>query len=281
MARARNIKPAFFKNELLGTEDPILSLLFISLWTLADRKGRLEDRPLRIKAETFPYRELSDFNGYLTKLEQLGFIERYKVGEIAVIQILNFIKHQTPHNTEKDSELPENPHQTKVTVNVPLNNGDLTEAKRSDSLLLNHESLNTQAAEEKNISEVIHRPEPTQAASVCLAVKNHGILDVNPTNPKLLALLEAGATVEEFNNAASVSKVKKFAYILGTVEGMRKEASELTLVRGSIKPKESAAWRNDDTLIMKKAKEFGISTTGKSRFEILAKIDAKREGAPG
>jgi hypothetical protein len=52
--RACNIKPGFFKNEVLGTAVPILSLLFSGLWGLADREGRLEDRPLRIKAEIFP-----------------------------------------------------------------------------------------------------------------------------------------------------------------------------------------------------------------------------------
>lgn len=135
MARARNIKPAFFKNEILGQADPHLSLLFISLWTLADRDGRLEDRPLRIKAETFPYREVSDFNGYLTQLEQHGFIDRYKVGDLAIIQIVNFRKHQAPHNTEKPSELPEKPIDMPITVKPALSNAESTQAKRPDSLI--------------------------------------------------------------------------------------------------------------------------------------------------
>lgn len=147
MARARNIKPSLFKNELLGADevDPFVSLLFISLWCLADREGRLEDRPLRIKAETFPYRtmEPSLFNGYLTELERLGFIRRYAVDGKAVILVLNFTKHQSPHNTEKASELPEPPLETIETIAVVefpvtsrLDNGYLTEQERSDSLLL-------------------------------------------------------------------------------------------------------------------------------------------------
>lgn len=40
--------------------------------------------------------------------------------------------------------------------------------------------------------------------------------------------------------------------------------------------KESQAWRTDDELMLKKAKELGVHTTGKSRFEILAAIDKKR-----
>src|SRR5690625_577204 len=54
--RARNIKPGLFKNEILGEADPIYSLLFIGLWTLADKEGRLENRPKRIRAELFPSR---------------------------------------------------------------------------------------------------------------------------------------------------------------------------------------------------------------------------------
>ena len=55
MARARNIKPSFFTNDVLAEIDPLGRLLFIALWTMADREGRLEDRPKRIKAEALPY----------------------------------------------------------------------------------------------------------------------------------------------------------------------------------------------------------------------------------
>ena len=122
MARARNIKPSIFKNELLGVADPLITILFISLWTLADKQGRLEDRPLRIRGETFPYRENLDVNGYLTELVSLGFIVRYEVDGVKIIEVVNFTKHQTPHSTEKQSVLPANPIGKPVTVILPLNN---------------------------------------------------------------------------------------------------------------------------------------------------------------
>ena len=53
--RARNIKPGFFKNDTLAELEFAARLLFIGLWGLADRAGRLEDRPKKIKAEVFPY----------------------------------------------------------------------------------------------------------------------------------------------------------------------------------------------------------------------------------
>lgn len=130
MARARNIKPSLFKNEILGEADPLLTILFEGLWCLADREGRVEDRPKRIKAEIFPYRDLPNFNGYLTELAQLGFIDRYEVGGEAFIQVVNFTKHQSPHKTEKPSEIPakpENPGVPEIPEKAPLNNGCATD----------------------------------------------------------------------------------------------------------------------------------------------------------
>ena len=49
MARSRNIKPGFFKNEDLLDLPYEYRLLFVGLWTLADREGYLEDRPKRIR----------------------------------------------------------------------------------------------------------------------------------------------------------------------------------------------------------------------------------------
>jgi hypothetical protein len=106
MARARNIKPALFKNEILGVADPIYTLLFSGLWLLADREGRLEDRPLRIKAELFPYRDGMDMPAMLGWLHDSGFIYRYSYGENRYIEIANFTKHQNPHKNEAASEIP-------------------------------------------------------------------------------------------------------------------------------------------------------------------------------
>ena len=106
MARARNIKPALFRNEVLGVADPLYTLLFQSLWLLADREGRLEDRPIRIKADTFPYRDGLNVDAMLSWLHDNGFIIRYQSRENRYIQIVNFAKHQNPHKNEAVSEIP-------------------------------------------------------------------------------------------------------------------------------------------------------------------------------
>lgn len=106
MARSRNIKPSIMENEELADLDPIARLLFIYLWMLADRLGRLEDRPKRIAGRALPYDRDVDVDDLLNQLAGAGFITRYSVGDWALIQINNFTKHQSPHVRETASELP-------------------------------------------------------------------------------------------------------------------------------------------------------------------------------
>ena len=103
MARIRTIKPEFFKNEQLADLPMTARLLFIGLWTLSDKEGRLDDRPKRIKAELFPYDNL-DCDKELTRLQSSGFIYRYEVGEMKVIQVINFTTHQRITGKESESE---------------------------------------------------------------------------------------------------------------------------------------------------------------------------------
>src|SRR5215831_14030148 len=105
MARTRFIKPAFFLNEDLAELSCQARLLFIGLWTIADREGRLEDRPRRIKATLFPHEEC-DIDRLLGSLASKGFVTRYSVNEQRYIAIRNFTKHQKPHPREPASEVP-------------------------------------------------------------------------------------------------------------------------------------------------------------------------------
>lgn len=108
MARTRSIKPGFFDNELLGCLPPLTRLLFIGLWTQADRAGRLEDRPARLKKNILGYDDVtvSDVDGMLEELAKNDFIIRYNVAGEGYIQIVTFVKHQNPHIKEKPSDIP-------------------------------------------------------------------------------------------------------------------------------------------------------------------------------
>lgn len=105
MARARNIKPGFFSNDSLAEAAPLARILFAGLWCFADREGRLEDRPKKIKAEILPYDDC-DADELLNSLAALGFVLRYEIDGARYIQVLNFDKHQNPHVKEQASEIP-------------------------------------------------------------------------------------------------------------------------------------------------------------------------------
>jgi hypothetical protein len=128
MARSRNIKPGLFTNELIAELPAFDRLLFIGLWCLADREGRLEDRPKRIKMELFPCDDYA-VDGGLSHLAGAGFISRYQINGSPIIEIDNFQKHQSPHGTEKDSILPGK--DGRLTINERKANGVVTGKKRS------------------------------------------------------------------------------------------------------------------------------------------------------
>ena len=120
MKRTRQINPGFFTNDELADITPLGRLLFAGLWVIADREGRLEDRPKKIKAEILPY-DNCDVDDLLNQLQNAGFIKRYKVdiprtdqgntmdtpkADVGIIQVVNFTKYQHPHRNESASILP-------------------------------------------------------------------------------------------------------------------------------------------------------------------------------
>ena len=104
--RSRDLKPGFFLNEVLASLPPHARILFQGLWCCADREGRLEDRPLRIKAEVFPYENVDNIDELLSALEANDFIARYQVNGQRYIQIVAFAAHQHPHPREAPSVIP-------------------------------------------------------------------------------------------------------------------------------------------------------------------------------
>lgn len=133
--RARNLKPGFFKNEDLAECDPLARLLFSGIWCMADREGRLEYRPKRIKAEVLPY-DSCNIEKLLKQLSDKNFILIYSVNNENYIEILNFGKHQNPHCKEAESTIPApEKHHTNT-----IQEQDKNESRPADSLLLIPES---------------------------------------------------------------------------------------------------------------------------------------------
>jgi hypothetical protein len=105
VARSRNIKPGFFKNEELAECQPLARILYAGLWTISDREGRMEFRPKRIKAELLPYDDCK-ISELLNELIKHGFIIHYSVDELEYIEVPTFLDHQNPHHKEAESTIP-------------------------------------------------------------------------------------------------------------------------------------------------------------------------------
>ena len=106
MSRIRNIKPDFFDDEGLATVSPWARLCFIGLWTEADREGRLEDRPGRLKARLFPFDAKVDVKALIDELVEEGCVVRYSVNGSKLLFIPRFAKHQYLSRREPASSLP-------------------------------------------------------------------------------------------------------------------------------------------------------------------------------
>ena len=145
--RSRNIKPGFFRNENLADLPLAARMLFIGLWCIADRRGMLENRPRKIAAEIFPYEpEIAiTVNSLLSHCERAGFIRYLTDGSQEYIYIPTFLKHQSPHHTEKDSGFPppencqprgENANHGELTVSAPsVHDGNPPDSLIPDSLI--------------------------------------------------------------------------------------------------------------------------------------------------
>lgn len=112
MARSRNIKPGFFTNEYLAELHPLSRLLFAGLWCMADKDGRLEYRPKRIKAAVLPFDDVN-IESCLAQLcvkhdpsMDQPFIYVYEIDGKRYIQVAKWSSHQSPHHKEVDSAIP-------------------------------------------------------------------------------------------------------------------------------------------------------------------------------
>ena len=135
--RARNIKPGFFVNDDLAELPMSARLLFAGLWCIADREGRLKDKPKVIKAQLFPWDDI-DINSLLNDLHNSGFVKRYIVDGAKYLQVINFGKHQNPHKNEAASVIP------------PFDPSQKTQENQEDEVVQYKHSTSTVQAPEKH-----------------------------------------------------------------------------------------------------------------------------------
>ena len=111
MPRTRLINPEFFLHEGLGRCSAHARLLFVALWTQADREGRLRWLPLRIHGETFPHEPTANVPALAAELVEAGSLQLYESGGRAFALVSNFTRWQSPHRNETASKIPDPPEE--------------------------------------------------------------------------------------------------------------------------------------------------------------------------
>ncbi|HET9189828.1 MAG TPA: hypothetical protein VFN69_04570 [Rudaea sp.] len=289
MSRARNIKPGFFKNEDLVELPFEYRLLYIGLWTLADREGRLEDRPKRIRMEVFPGDEVNIEAG-MSALHSAGFVHRYKVDGVAYVSIPAWKKHQNPHCREAASRIPPPSKASASTVPERCAHS----SSPADSLIPDSLIPDSKAAVDTPTQDSARDPEPppspseresaaptlpiSEGARACLAMRQAGAIRVNPSHPILLAGIAEGATPEMYANAVREAidrgKSEPFAYAIAAVRGQLAEAKqppqEPTHANRSPSRKRSVVERVEAAIVERREREAAAAAPGTALVAKLA-----------
>lgn len=129
------ISPAFFEDEHIGELEWVQMVLFIGIWTLSDREGRVEERPLYFLSELFRYNKVMTCDDIVRHLQALSsphpFIIRYEVGNKRFIQVKNFSKYQHVHPHERKSTIPPPPDVITLSSDVSSMYGSSTSTSTS------------------------------------------------------------------------------------------------------------------------------------------------------
>jgi len=114
-----------FTDEDIGDLSFEARWLFAGLFTQADREGRLEDRPRKLKVEVMPYDNVN-IEHLLRELTEARFITRYEAEGKRYIHIRTFWKHQHFNIKEPPSQLPAPLELKGGTVSAPVKHGAST-----------------------------------------------------------------------------------------------------------------------------------------------------------
>lgn len=128
--KARTISPDFWMDEFVMSCEPSARLLLLGIWALADREGRLEDKPRLIKGLVLPFDDDIDINDLLRQLLKHRLITRYEIDGQQLIWCNDFHKWQKKLRNQVPSVLPPPPGQVNFYNNAPI-----TSAQRRRILL--------------------------------------------------------------------------------------------------------------------------------------------------
>ena len=152
---------------------------------MADREGKLENRPEKIKHLIFGYDKCKiDVHGELTVLSRLGLVDLYSVSDVTLIIISNFKKHQSPHHTERRSNLADPQQLSSTHGELTVSHGEYPPEPR----IMNHEPIYTHHDKDDDGFDAFWKAYPRHTSkSTALKAWNK----IRPNNELLAKMLKA------------------------------------------------------------------------------------------
>ncbi|GEM_PF-3202459 len=200
--RIRTIRPEFWESPQIGRLSHHARLTFIGLWNMADREGRLKDRPEHIAIKLFPYDRLkpAQVDRWLEELARQNLIVRYRVAGEAYIAIPTWRRHQRPHPHEAQSEIPPPPPESCASKNVSFSPPPPSTSRAHE---LDPDSPSTQASSPSQISSdpcALHAPDPEKSSNYELPPAAH-----TPAPPNARPRLASDSDFPSFSPRSSHS----------------------------------------------------------------------------
>lgn len=250
MARIRTIKPEFWTDERLTECSLPARLLFIGMLNFADDNGNLAYSAKRLKMQIFPADSV-DTQPLLDELLTHGVLMEYSVNGEKFLHIKGFRKHQVINRPSVTAIPKPQFMEDSLSTHGVLTEDSLTEGKGMEG-----SGMEGKGKEGKGECDS-HK---LTTGQVCMAMKSVGVSDVSPSHVGLAVLLEAGAVLQEFTDAASkaVQRGQGFRYALGIVEGERKKAASMAtqIHKGKLPAAETEYQRSMRQRMAEAAPEF-------------------------
>lgn len=167
--------------------------------------------------------------GFAAAMERVGWLE---VDDVALtVTFPNFVENNAPSkgNARMSPAERQARYRQRLRERAALAAPGQREIVTLSDVTRHGQSDVTSDAREDKRREDMYTP--SRAGEVAKAMTAAGMADANPSNPKLVALLEAGITLEELVHATkdAVQKGKPFAYALASAEGRRRDAATPSL----------------------------------------------------
>lgn len=217
-----------------------------AVWSVFDEQspdGQLEFYTLRVLDDKIGWR------GFGKAMQAVGWLEEDESG----LHVPEYEEHNGPTAKRRASDAKRKAMGREEQGDTRTKSQRMADDLRTEIGKMsasNADTPRTRGEEEEEFSVGRKESSPpvvTPAGAVCRALRQAGIPG-NPSHPTLLELLDAGATLQHFVDAAPKAAGKRdpFAYLLGVVRGQIADAATLrqTVAGGQDAQRQDAAdWR--------------------------------------